>query len=73
MKERKERRYTMTNRKREHGAPTPELRMSGLWLGRAGFEAGSRLSIAVRRGRLVVTVAAPPGPRGRPRQLPLKY
>jgi hypothetical protein len=40
----------------------PEIRMSGKWLARAGFPAGSRLAIAVEPGRLVVTVTARPRP-----------
>jgi len=62
----KERRYTITNRQRETGR-VPELRMSGRWLGLAGFAAGCRLAVAVECGRLVVTVVAQPPPRRRRR------
>jgi hypothetical protein len=41
----------------------PQIRMSGMWLAAAGFIPGCGLTIAVRRGRLVITVVAPPLPR----------
>jgi hypothetical protein len=55
------RRLTVVTRGREHGR-VPEIRMSGQWLARAGFPAGSRLAVAVTPGQLVVTVTAPPEP-----------
>jgi hypothetical protein len=54
--------YTVTNRNRENGGPVPELRMSGKWLGVAGFAPGSLLSVCVTDNRLVVTVVARPRP-----------
>lgn len=57
------RRYTVTNRYREEtDSHVPELRMSGKWLGRAGFAPGSILAIQVTANRLVVTVIARPRP-----------
>jgi len=61
--EKKLRRLTVTNRYRP-GGPVPEIRMSGKWLAKAGIPAGSHLAIHVERGRLVVTLMAPP-PRNR--------
>lgn len=59
----KPRRYTVTNRYREEtNSNVPELRMSGKWLGRAGFAPGSILAIQVTANRLVVTVIARPRP-----------
>lgn len=59
----KPRRYTVTNRfRQETNTCVPELRMSGRWLGRAGFVPGSLLAIQVTANRLVVTVIARPRP-----------
>ena len=63
MPEMKPRCYTVTNRNREGGrGPVPELRLSGRWLGRAGFAPGSLLAVRVERCRLVVTITARPRP-----------
>jgi hypothetical protein len=59
--EKKVRELTVTNRS-QHGEFVPQVRMTGWWLARAGFPAGSRLAIAVESGRLVVTVTARPRP-----------
>jgi hypothetical protein len=58
----KERRMTVLNRMRGY-ALVPEIRLAGTWLELAGFTPGTRVKVAVRPGRLVVTVAAPPIPR----------
>jgi hypothetical protein len=64
MPEGPDRKMTVLNRYRDpRGGPVPELRLAGKWLGQAGFAPGTRVSIAVEQGRLVVTVAAPARPR----------
>jgi hypothetical protein len=55
----KDRRMTVLNRMRGY-ALVPEIRLAGTWLAEAGFAPGTRVKIAARRGRLVVTIAAPP-------------
>jgi hypothetical protein len=71
------RRYTVTNRgrmsdrerppwvRRERAEPVPEIRLSGKWLGRAGFLPGSKVEVRVRPGCIVVFVTAPPDPEYR--------
>jgi hypothetical protein len=63
MSEKKTRTLTVLNRTRFPKCNlVPDVRMSGYWLGRAGFLPGSRFSVTVAPGRLVVKVIAPPGP-----------
>jgi Toxin SymE, type I toxin-antitoxin system len=41
-----------------HYRQVPQVRMSGDWLGHAGFKPGTFLDVAVSEGMLVITVAA---------------
>ena len=36
-------------------APQPYIRLKGRWLAKAGFAAGSRVTVTVRKGRLTIT------------------
>lgn len=60
------RKITVTTRtSRPTGRQVPQLRISGAWLGQAGFSPGTALDVAVSQGMLVITVAvdaAPPYP-----------
>jgi Toxin SymE, type I toxin-antitoxin system len=69
-------RATVTRRNTDYGY-VPQVRLSGWWLTDVGFPPGSRCAIEASKGRLVVTVTAPPEPRCRflcPRcSAPLRY
>ncbi len=47
------RRGTVCGRYRNHSR-VPDLRLSGKWLGRAGFELGQRIQIKVHYGQLII-------------------
>jgi len=40
--------------------PVPYLRLSGRWLEQHGFTRGSRVVVTAEKGKLVLTIAAPP-------------
>jgi hypothetical protein len=68
-KEKTRRTLTVTRRgTRSLDHKVPQVRLSGDWLGRAGFPPGSLLAVAVEPGRLVVTVEARPRPLHGPKK-----
>jgi hypothetical protein len=67
----KQRTLTVSERHQEReltrGVWVPELRLQGLWLGRAGFEAGARVVVDCVGDKLVISRS--PGPPGSMRKV----
>ena len=52
--------FRPTTRTRTRETPVPYLRISGQWLEQHGFTRGSRVTVTAEKGKLILTIAAPP-------------